>query len=417
MGMSLAVRRANALTARWAAECDGSSTAFSGAGVWPLLAALAEGSQGPGRAELAGAVGLDAETGLTAATELISTVRACSAAWMAIGLWVRDHVPLNPKWRDGLPPGTVGEFHPDDARTQAGLDAWVAEHTHRILDRFPLTVSQDTLLVLASALAVRTKWVEPFSDEPLRIENGPWAGRTINALFRRGTGLDDVRLADTPAGPITMLTVAGRDDVDVCLVIGEPDRTAGQVLAASIDALTASAGAPANPVGAPADPSSIWPGSALLVGQRGPCLRVTQDESLDKADRLIVRTPRFDVNGGHDLLEHADIFGLDTVRRLGVAGVPADVGHFPGIGPSLAVGRARQGARATFTAEGFEAAAVTSVDLLAYGLPSNPVRTIWVTIDRPFGFLALHRPTGLVLVAGWVAEPEDWAGQPGDRWT
>jgi hypothetical protein len=28
-----------------------------------------------------------------------------------------------------------------------------------------------------------------------------------------------------------------------------------------------------------------------------------------------------------------------------------------------------------------------------------------VTFDRPFGFLAVHRPTGLVVVAGWVAAP------------
>jgi hypothetical protein len=31
-----------------------------------------------------------------------------------------------------------------------------------------------------------------------------------------------------------------------------------------------------------------------------------------------------------------------------------------------------------------------------------------VTFDRPFGFLAVHRPTSLVLVAGWIAEPEPW---------
>jgi hypothetical protein len=32
--------------------------------------------------------------------------------------------------------------------------------------------------------------------------------------------------------------------------------------------------------------------------------------------------------------------------------------------------------------------------------------TIEATFDRPFGFLALHRHTRLVLAAGWVTDPE-----------
>lgn len=393
--MDLPVREANALTARWAAGCDGSSTALSGAGVWPLLAALAAGADGPGRAELAGATGVDAETALAAASELITTVRTARAARMALGLWVRDHVRLDPRWRGGLPRGTVGELHHDDARTRAELDAWVAEHTEGVLDRFPLAVSADTLLVLASALSVRTRWVEPFADEPGRVESGPWAGRTISMLLRSGTRLDDVRLADTAAGPVTMLTVAGRDDVDVCLVMGESPGTAGQVLAASVGALAAA-------------PSEVRPGSALRIGARGPGLRVTEERSFDRGDRLIVRTARFDVAGHHDLLERADLFGLDAVRRLPRTAADRERGHFPGIGRSLALAQAGQDARAIFSAEGFEAAAVSAFGVMAAGVPRTPVRTVWATFDRPFGFLALHRPTGLVLVAGWVAEPEDW---------
>ncbi|GGV14111.1 hypothetical protein GCM10010182_38300 [Actinomadura cremea] len=38
-----------------------------------------------------------------------------------------------------------------------------------------------------------------------------------------------------------------------------------------------------------------------------------------------------------------------------------------------------------------------------------------VTFDRPFGFLARHRPTGLVLLAGWVADPDPWPEDGGYR--
>jgi hypothetical protein len=42
----------------------------------------------------------------------------------------------------------------------------------------------------------------------------------------------------------------------------------------------------------------------------------------------------------------------------------------------------------------------------AAAMPQGTVPMIMATFDRPFGFVGVHRPTGLVLVAGWVAEPE-----------
>jgi hypothetical protein len=33
------------------------------------------------------------------------------------------------------------------------------------------------------------------------------------------------------------------------------------------------------------------------------------------------------------------------------------------------------------------------------------VKEIRVELDRPFGFFASHRTSGLILAAGWVAEP------------
>lgn len=47
----------NRLTARWADAATG-GTVFSAAGVWPLLAFLADGAWGAARAELADAVGM-----------------------------------------------------------------------------------------------------------------------------------------------------------------------------------------------------------------------------------------------------------------------------------------------------------------------------------------------------------------------
>ncbi|WP_332838981.1 hypothetical protein [Nocardia bovistercoris] len=62
---------------------------------------------------------------------------------------------------------------------------------------------------------------------------------------------------------------------------------------------------------------------------------------------------------------------------------------------------------ARFTSGGFEAAAVTAIGMARAAAPSQSrrIRCVEVTFDRPFGFLAVHRPTGLAIVAGWVATP------------
>jgi serine protease inhibitor len=73
----------------------------------------------------------------------------------------------------------------------------------------------------------------------------------------------------------------------------------------------------------------------------------------------------------------------------------------------LYVSQARQSCTAVFSATGFEAAAVTAMGMAYMGFPQQThehVRTV-ATFDRPFAYLARHRPSGLVLVAGWVAQP------------
>jgi hypothetical protein len=133
-----------------------------------------------------------------------------------------------------------------------------------------------------------------------------------------------------------------------------------------------------------ADASGV-PGLSIVAAQR-PGLALT--------------TMRFTVRSEHDLLEHAEVFGLQTVSR-------ADRGHFSRISPvPLSVDQAVQSTVATFSATGFEAAAVTAVGLRLVSMPVHNQRGLQMTYDRPFGFLAVHRGTGLVLFAGWVDEAQ-----------
>lgn len=119
---------------------------------------------------------------------------------------------------------------------------------------------------------------------------------------------------------------------------------------------------------------------------------------------LWIETVAFEVSTEHDLRRHADLFGLRAASD-------ASRGHFPGISAApLAIQQAGQFVRATFSAKGFEAAAVAYVGMqpgVASGRSGTTYtrRVITVGFDRPFGFIAVDRSSRLVLVAGWVENP------------
>ncbi|MER5931935.1 serpin family protein [Streptomyces sp. NPDC002054] len=391
------IRAVNRLTARWAREAADAEggTVVTAAGLWPLLALLADGADGPARTELAEALGIPAEAAAEAARELLAGLAGVRGLETATGLWARRDLPLEEPWAAGLPPGTRGELTGSPDTDRAVLDGWAAERTGGLIDRMPVPVSADTLLVLASALALRLTWLQPFTERPKEITEGPWAGQVVRGLGRWTSLLDRVRVADTTAGPLTLLEVVGDGGVDVHLVLGESAARPGEVLAAGIAAVTGYG----DGIGAAAPVA----GSALPEGTPGPGLDIRTEQSYTPEPRLAVQTVAFSVEAEHDLLPQARLFGLESATDL-------RFGHFPGIsGKPLAVGAAAQSALARFHAEGFEAAAVTAVAMAPGGAPPpRPryrTRRIGLVVDRPFGFLAVHRTSKLVLAAGWVTDP------------
>ncbi|MFI8101045.1 serpin family protein [Streptomyces sp. NPDC086023] len=394
------IRAVNRLTGRWVETAvDGAeSTVLTAAGVWPLLAQLADGAGGPAREELAGALGLPPERAAAAAVELLGALGRIRGLDAATGLWAHQDLPLDPAWTAKLPEGIRGTLTGDPEKDRVALDAWAAENTGGRIDRMPARVDASTLLVLASALALRLRWIQPFTAGPGEAYEGPWAGREFLCLRRTTSLLDRVRVAGTTGGRVTVLEVVGDGGVDVHLVLGEPGAAPGRVLRGGVDAVTRAV-------------ASV-DGHALPEGAPGPGLEVGTQRSYSREPRLAVETVAFEVEGDHDLMERARLFGLQTASD-------SSAGHFPGISAvPLALNRGRQSAMARFHAEGFEASAATAF-FAAVGcaatLPPYRVRRIGVTIDRPFGFLAVHRTSRLVLAAGWVAEPLPYVHQDPDE--
>ncbi|MFJ2232403.1 serpin family protein [Streptomyces sp. NPDC087859] len=377
------IRAVNDLTARWAKASEG-GTVFSAAGVWPLLAFLADGAGGTARGELAEAVGMPAEEAAGAARELLAAMGRMRGLDSALGLWTRRFVELREEWEAGLPAEAHGVLTGDPDADQEALDAWAAKRTGGAIGRMPVTPGPDSSLVLATALTLRTDWEVPFQGDLV-----PWCGQDRSGLSRTDADLDGVAVARTAVGAVTEARVRGTDGVDVHLLLGDEELTPGQVLGTGVDILTGAVPAVR--------------GSRLPLGAVGPGLRIeTVRTRSPEPPSLTLSTVEFTLDADHDLLAHPGLFGLATASDRAP-------GHFPGISPApLALAKGRQSATATFGAEGFRAAAVTAyvMDWMSWEPEPYESRRAHAGFDRPFGFLAVHRDTRLVLAAGWVTDPK-----------
>ena len=375
----------NELTARWASLPGDDDVVISGAGCWLLLALLASGASGPARSELEAAVDMSGTESQVAALGLFDDVRKSAAVKVALGIWSR--VVLDPDWRDALPPGVAGHLTGDTNTDQGAVDRWAREATSGEIDRFPITLGRDMALVLASAITMRTDWQSAFAAGEATLADGPWAGHHITRLSESTNATSRLRLGGENGRAVTILTVPGRDHIDVCLLLGTEGASRADVLAAGIHSLPS---APAVSAGT----ADSAPGVA--------CRKVIGTQ---RNDRLECEVPAFELSASHDLLDHADLFGLSAAQD-------PTVDHFPGLAAEpLAVSQARQEALARFSATGFVASAVSAVAMRPTGAPPRrPPKSFEVTVysvrfTRPFGFVAVHRPTSLVLMAGWIAQP------------
>lgn len=373
--ISPAVQAANTLTGRWCTRLGADDFVLSGAGLWPLLALLASAADEQAGAELAAALGRPVDTAQQEALELIDVLRTGVSTTAALGLWTRDGIALREEWSSGLPVGVVGTL-----TSQAALDQWASAETDGLIDKFPLKLTPDTLLVLASALTARVKWREPFEGQP-RDGNRESAPPDQQQLSRRTYDLGIAAVLD---GTVTRVVVEGDGDVDVHLLIG--DQQPAEVLTAGLRELSGEAQVCL----------------ATELDGDGPGLTVERVRSSEPDDMVCLALPSFEITAKHDLMEHVDLFGLRSLTDLLIP-------HLPLLSPDpLSVTAGAQSVLARFFAEGFEAAAVTAFGARATGgLPREryEITYVDVTVDCPFGFIAVHRPSGLAVVAGWVSSP------------
>ncbi|MFI5915038.1 hypothetical protein [Dactylosporangium sp. NPDC051541] len=353
----MSAARANTLTATWAGRSPGA--VFSAAAIYPLLALLASVASGRVARELAA----------VAPGPLALPVRS------ALGLWTREGLPLALDWAARADPRLTG----DPLIDRPLLDAWAAAQTGAPVPPLPFADVQADGVVLAAALAVTADWAVPFTDGVLRPAAGPWAGRRLASLHRRDPDLTALRAAKTASAVVTLLTVRGTRDIDVVLCTAGGAAPPPDVLATAVESF-----------------------GTATVARKGPGVSSALVDAADPAPELVVKVPRFAAAAAHDLLRTAEVFGLRAASEPAL---------FPGISDEpLRVATAAVSVAAAFTGPGFRAAPVTRAPIVPMTLDPAPAtaRALRVTVrfDEPFGYLAVHRPTGLVLLAGWIDDPE-----------
>lgn len=360
-------------------------------GAWLLLALAATASSGPVRDDLTEALGAGVDDAAAVAATLLGASHA--AVLSAAATWTRPGIDAEAFSR--RLPATV---ETGDLPDQAGLDTWARERTLGLIERFPLTLGPDTLLVLATALATRVSWDRPFDLAPASDlgRDSAWAGRLGTVLRTpEGHGHRQFIAATEQAGDVAVHTAEAREGLHVTSVIAAPGVPAADVLAAAYEVAEAGRGVVRRSLfDLPLGEGPLWTLSERRTETTAPDGR---------EERCTAVLPAWSAQSDLDL-------------------TPAELG-FPAAAQGLAelLGLrdygydARQSAVARYTRIGFEAAAVSAMMVATSYTPPRDgvVRVADLRFGHPYAVVAVATDRkggpwhGMPVFSAWVADPQD----------
>jgi hypothetical protein len=390
-------------------------------GAWLLLALAGPAASGTDRETLTDVLGCDVDTAARLAAGLLEHPHPLVAS--AAAAWTRPGAPLGPgfhDWRAALPAVVATGDLPD----QAELDAWASEHTFGLIDRFPVEITPDVYLVLATALATRVSWQTPFDLAPASElgVGSPWAGELSQVLRtpHRGQGHAQFIASTSDAGDAVVHLALARDGLLVASVAADDGVAYGDVLAAAQRIACACA---------VSDPGLSGRGEVaaevprrrladLPLGE-APLWQISEDRWASSSQDLCTAVlPAWSAESTHAL--DAPELGFGTAAR-------ALAGPDPW--------QAAQSALARYSRTGFEAAAVTALAVAAMAMPrhqtrrvaelrfAHPYAVVAVAIDpalseRDHGPERKQQPAspwhGVPVFSAWVARPENATGDEAD---
>ncbi|QOK23981.1 hypothetical protein IGS73_06290 [Janibacter indicus] len=341
----------------------------SHAGLWLLLATVAEHVSGDDRVTLEQTLGIPADEASSVARRLLAEPHPTLAA--AVGTWAADDV---------VTPVEVERPVPD----QIALDAWASQHTRGLIDSFPLQVDELTRVVLATALVLEPRWTESLVTDGSRV-------------LKLHGGLQTI-VETTAAGPVVVAKPHSEDGIDVVSVRAHPRVPPSQVWQA-VDEVVAML-----------DDGALWHAEiADGLPERGHSWRaatVRRDLLASELQRLPT-----DAEGQPQLwTSRLPVWSAQDSIDLGAAPGVAQVGSALTPEEPAAATDCRQVVRAEFDADGFKAAAVTAMARVgsAPEFVKARVRRVDLDLRGSHAVVAVARGgawEGVPLVSAWVSGP------------
>jgi hypothetical protein len=357
-------------------------------GAWLVLALCAAADTDAPKDDLAEALGMEADAAVRTAAALLETphplVAAAAAIWQRLADAKADF--------SGLPPTVETGPLPD----QAALDAWAREHTFGLIETFPLQLDPDTVLILASALATRVSWDEPFDLVPAaRLGASPWADLVTQVLHTPRRGGHDQHIVRTQrSGDVAVHTARARDGLLVTSVIADAGVPAEQVIATAYEIVAAGGAGRLSLFDLPLGETPLW----TIVEEPA---QTSSPDGREESCTAVLPTwsARSDLDLGDPSLGFpaAALVLAQALRLTEFAFV------------------AKQAAVAKYTRVGFEAAAVTAMMMMAAGVPmfrDGVRRTAELRFGHPYAVVATAHDPGspwhhVPVFSAWVATPDE----------
>lgn len=368
--------------------------AASPLGAYLLLAAIGPATEGAVRAELEDILGGTVEqvsawlAGLLASRHPV--IAAACAAWHHPDIG-NDAIT---RWLGALPAGFDRGPTPD----QGTLDGWARRATNGAIDRFPIQVKPETVLLLASALATSVTWDDPFEFAPsAEIGNPSWARQVRRVLARRMDGHQAIARTES-AGLVAAEMSRSREGLLVTSVVADAEVAHGAVIAAAheVAALVLGQGESASFVSLfdlPLGPGHGWDLSETTFESDVENLRVQTGRVLIPAWTAEPSTI--------DLLAERS-WGIQAGTKAMLALLPPNEEGY--------AATAVQTVRAEFNCNGFSASAVSVSSMLLGASISRPKSHPWTAVRR-HAETRFARPFAVVATA---LTPERFGPREGD---
>lgn len=280
---------------------------------------------------------------------------------VANSLWVRQGFAVSPEFLQrnrNYYGAEVANLNFDDAQAPNIINNWVKQKTQGKIDEIVNSIAPEQMLYLINAVYFKGAWTEPFDKQ-----------QTTNQPFYLASGQTKQHPMMSKSGKYNYLETNNFQAIS--LPYGKNGRMSMYV---------------------------------FLPKQNSNLAKFQQSLNSQSWDKWMtqfskqpgsIRLPRFKMD--------YDVKLNDALKALGMGVAFQNQANFTGIAPNLAISEVKHKTFVEVNEEGTEAAATTSVGIVA---TSAPIRQPFqMMVDRPFFTAIRDNQTGTVLFMGSIVEP------------